>query len=301
MVDPILTVAPALVLLLVVELLVIRHRHQGSSNKSLDKKDISTSLAIGLVNQATSVLKVGSGAAALLVAASITPFHLPSGNIGIWILTLILADLAYYGAHRAQHRIRILWANHSIHHSSQHFNTSAGFRLPPLFFLTILNKAVYIPLALIGIPPPMILTAELIILLYQFPIHTEQIRMLWRPIEFVFNTPSHHRVHHGSNKKYLDKNYGGIFIIWDRLFNSYAHEDEVAQFGLTKNVDTYNPIKVVLHELSAIAADVRGTPRWRDRLGYAFAPPGWAPTARSGEDGSNFSASWTFASRVKKL
>ncbi|MFC9769266.1 sterol desaturase family protein [Rhodococcus jostii] len=278
MVDPILASAPVLVLLLVIELLIVQHRRH-ESNKHLEKKDTATSLTIGLANQATSLLKVGSGAAALLGAASSTPFHLPSGGVWTWILALVLTDLAYYGAHRAQHRIRILWANHSIHHSSEHFNTSTAFRLPPLFFLTIFNKTAYIPLALLGIPPWMILTAEAIILIYQFPIHTEQIEKLWRPIEFVFNTPSHHRVHHGSNNNYLDKNYGGILIIWDRMFNSYAHEGETVKFGLTKKVNTYNPLKVIIHELSAIATDIRKAPRWRDRLGYAFAAPGWTPAS----------------------
>ncbi len=118
-------------------------------------------------------------------------------------------------------------------------------------------------------------------LIYQFWIHTERIGKLWRPIEFIFNTPSHHRVHHGMDQQYLDKNYGGIFILWDRLFGSFKAETVRPNYGLTKQVDTYNIWKLQTHEYVAIARDVRRATRWRDRFGYTFGPPGWEPAAAS--------------------
>ena len=117
-------------------------------------------------------------------------------------------------------------------------------------------------------------------LIYQFWIHTERIDKLWRPIEFIFNTPSHHRVHHGMDQQYLDRNYGGIFIIWDRLFGSFQAETTRPHYGLTKQVDTYNIWKLQTCEYVAIARDVRRATRWRDRLGYIFGPPGWVPAGR---------------------
>ena len=126
----------------------------------------------------------------------------------------------------------------------------------------------------------MILLQQSISLIYQFFLHTERVDRLWRPIEFVFNTPSHHRVHHGSNNVYLDRNYGGILIIWDRLFGTFQPEGERVVYGLTKNIDTYNPLRVAFHEYTATWHDIRTATRWRDRAGYAFGPPGWAPQPR---------------------
>jgi hypothetical protein len=120
-------------------------------------------------------------------------------------------------------------------------------------------------------------------LLYQFTLHTEAIDKYPRPIEWFFNTPSHHRVHHGSQEQYLDKNYAGILIIWDRMFGSFEPEGERVQYGLTTNIETFNPIKVAYHEWIDIAKDVRRAGNWRDRLGYMFKGPGWQPTERAAE------------------
>jgi hypothetical protein len=118
-------------------------------------------------------------------------------------------------------------------------------------------------------------------LLYQFTLHTEAVDRLPRVIEWVFNTPSHHRVHHGSQAQYLDRNYAGILIVWDRLFGTFEPEDERVRYGLTKNIETFNPVKVAYHEFAAIWRDVRTAPRWRDRIGYVFAGPGWTPSPAS--------------------
>ena len=135
-------------------------------------------------------------------------------------------------------------------------------------------------LPLFGVPPWIVFASFSINLIYQFWIHTERIGKLWAPFEFVLNTPSHHRVHHGMDQQYLDKNYGGIFILWDRLFGSFQAETVRPHYGLTKQVDTFNIWKLQTHEYVAIARDVRQASRWRDKLGYIFGPPGWEPAKR---------------------
>jgi sterol desaturase/sphingolipid hydroxylase (fatty acid hydroxylase superfamily) len=123
----------------------------------------------------------------------------------------------------------------------------------------------------------MILLQQSLSLIYQFFLHTERVDRLWRPVELVFNTPSHHRVHHGSNSAYLDRNYGGVLIVWDRLFGTFQAEGERVVYGLTKNIATYNPLRVAFHEYAAAWTDVRRARTWRHRAGYLFGPPGWAP------------------------
>jgi sterol desaturase/sphingolipid hydroxylase (fatty acid hydroxylase superfamily) len=143
-----------------------------------------------------------------------------------------------------------------------------------------------LPLALLGYPPAMILTAEAISLIYQFWIHTELVKKLPRPIEWLFNTPSHHRVHHGKNVAYLDRNHGGVLIVWDRLFGTFAPEDaaEPVRYGITHDLTTFNPLRIASHEFVSIARDVRNAPSVRAVLGYLFAPPGWSA------DGSSLTA-----------
>src|SRR5687768_797955 len=135
----------------------------------------------------------------------------------------------------------------------------------------------WLPLLLLGFPPWMVLLAQSWSLIYQFGLHTERIGRLPRPIEFFFNTPSHHRVHHGANQQYLDRNYGGILIVWDRLFGSFEPEGERVVYGLTTNIRTFNPVKVATHEFASIWRDVRRAATWRDRFGYLLRGPGWSP------------------------
>jgi sterol desaturase/sphingolipid hydroxylase (fatty acid hydroxylase superfamily) len=137
-------------------------------------------------------------------------------------------------------------------------------------------------LALLGFAPWMILMQLAISLTYQFWIHTERIRKLPAPVEFFFNTPSHHRVHHGANEVYLDRNYGGILIVWDRIFGTFQGETERPRYGLTENIRTFRPTRVAFHEFVAIADDVRNAAGWRERLGFVFRGPGWSPDGRGG-------------------
>jgi sterol desaturase/sphingolipid hydroxylase (fatty acid hydroxylase superfamily) len=195
-----------------------------------------------------------------------------------WSLAVAMVawDFLYYWDHRWMHEIRLLWANHVTHHSSQRYNLSTALRQPWSGFLT---AWVFLPMPLLGIPARHVAKAAQLNLLYQYWIHTEVIDRLPRPIEAVFNTPSPHRVHHGTNQQYLDRNYGGILIVWDRWFGTFEPEVERVDYGLTKNIDTFNPLRIGYHEFIDIAGDVRSTRSWRNRLGFTLRHPGWSPAA----------------------
>ena len=167
------------------------------------------------------------------------------------ILCVIAADLAYYWEHRFTHRVGIAWATHTVHHSSPYFNISVAYRFGPLDALWPIFF--HVPLVLVGFNPFVVFFAEAFVQLYQTALHTEVIRKLPKPVEFLMNTPSHHRVHHGSNERYIDKNYGGIFIIWDRMFGTFAEEREKVTYGITKPLNTVNPLVIFGHGLVGLA------------------------------------------------
>jgi sterol desaturase/sphingolipid hydroxylase (fatty acid hydroxylase superfamily) len=204
---------------------------------------------------------------------------MPADEWWTYVLLFFADDFAYYWFHRIHHEVRVFWASHVVHHSSQHYNLSTALRQTwtPMTALPF-----WAGLALLGFQPWMILLQQAISLIYQFWIHTERIGRLPAPFEFIFNTPSHHRVHHGSNQLYLDRNYGGILIVWDRLFGTFQGETERPRYGLTQNLRTSKPHRVAFHEFAAIARDVRGAGSWRHRLGYLFRAPGWSPDGRGG-------------------
>jgi len=239
-------------------------------------RDSRTSIAMGLgnviVNLGWKLVVVAVYAAAFLLA----PWHVPADNPLTWVVLFFADDFIYYWYHRTHHTIRVLWASHVVHHSSEFYNLSTALRQPWTPFSSL---PYWIPLALLGFSPWMILLAQSWNLLYQFFIHTERVDRLWKPVELVMNTPSHHRVHHGSQSQYLDKNYAGILIIWDRLFGTFEPEGERVQYGLTTNIGTWNPVRVATHEFAAIWRDVRSAASWRDRWRYVTKGPGWSPEA----------------------
>ena len=195
-----------------------------------------------------------------------------------FLLAFVLEDCRYYWWHRISHRSRWFWASHVVHHSSQHFNLSTNLRqswTSQFSGLILLN----VPLAFVGFHPGTIALAFSLNLLYQFWIHTEAIDRMPRWFEWLLNTPSHHRVHHASNPRYLDANYAGVFMIWDRLFGTFVPEqaEEPAHYGLVKNLGTFNPVRIALHEYVGIARDLlRRNLTWMQRIGYFFGPPGWS-------------------------
>jgi sterol desaturase/sphingolipid hydroxylase (fatty acid hydroxylase superfamily) len=193
---------------------------------------------------------------------------------GSLLSAMVLWDLLYYWEHRFMHEVRLFWAHHVTHHSSERYNLSTALRQPWSPFLMVW---VFAPMPLLGYSTATTRRAGQLNLLYQYWIHTETVGRLHPMIEKVFNTPSHHRVHHGANQQYLDRNYGGILIVWDKLFGSFEPELRRIKYGLTKNIRSHNPFHVGYHEFIAIAGDVRRSRRLRDRLGYVFRHPGWAP------------------------
>jgi len=190
-----------------------------------------------------------------------------------WVLLFFAEDFCYYWFHRASHEVRALWAAHVNHHSSEHYNLSTALRQS--WTTPFTAPAFWLVLPLLGFAPWMVFTQQAISLLYQYWIHTEAIDRLPAPLEFIFNTPSHHRVHHGSNPEYLDRNHGGILIIWDRLFGTFAPERARVRYGLTTNIHTFKPHVIAFHEWIAMARDARRAPTWRAALGYLLRPPGW--------------------------
>ena len=262
---------PAFIVLMAIEALWVR-RHP--DHVGYERRDTVASLSMGIVNVAVS-----TGAKFLSIPFFALLYQYRVLDLGqptlwwSWVILLVAEDFCYYWFHRTHHEVRLFWAVHVNHHSSQHYNLSTALRQALLTPLT--GPIFWAPLALVGFSPWMILTAQAWSLLYQFWLHTEAIDRMG-PLEWIMNTPSHHRVHHGKNLRYLDKNHAGIFIIWDRMFGTFAKETETVAYGLTKDIASFNIFTICFHELAAIARDVRRAPTVRAKLGYMFAPPGWS-------------------------
>lgn len=190
-------------------------------------------------------------------------------------LCVVAADFAYYWEHRFTHRVGFGWATHTVHHSSPYFNISVAYRFGPID--GIIPLFFHAPLAVIGFHPLLIVFSETMVQIYQTALHTEVIGKLPKPVEAVMNTPSHHRVHHGSNPQYLDKNYAGIFIVWDRLFGTFEEEREKVVYGITKPLNTVNPLVVFFHGFTRLGRQIAGAGDIRSAFGYLLRPPGWTP------------------------
>lgn len=187
---------------------------------------------------------------------------------------IVLADLAYYWEHRFLHKNGFAWATHTVHHSSPHFNISVAYRHGPMDWFFPLFF--YLPLALMGFHPFIIFLAEVIVQVFQTLLHTETVKKLPRPIEAIFNTPSHHRVHHATNKQYLDKNYAGIFIIWDRLFGTFAREEAEVKYGVFPRINSVNPFTVFFSGYTKLFRQLIQAPSWEYRFKLLIKPPIWA-------------------------
>ena len=188
----------------------------------------------------------------------------------MWLLTFILIDLVFYFYHRLSHRVRFLWAIHMSHHSSEEMNFAVSFR--QAWFGPVSKIPFFILLPLIGLDPTIIAIAGVISTLWGIVGHTQIINRLG-PLELVFNTPSHHRVHHGSNEEYIDKNFGNLLIIWDKIFGTFEPENEKVKYGLVKNVDTFNPVKITFMEWSKIFEDIYQAKSFRHASRLFFGPP----------------------------
>jgi len=240
-----------------------------------DARDARTSIGMGAISLIfTTIFKVGTFVIYLWTYDHLAPWHLPTDTWWYWVLVVAGLDLAFYCVHRFVHRVNLGWAAHQAHHSSEYMNFGTALRQKwnPWF-----DFVFFLPLPLLGFAPWTLYLAFSVNLIWQFFTHTEQIGKLWRPLELVLNTPSHHRVHHGSDPIYLDKNYAGMLIIWDRMFGTFQEELQRPTYGLTKPVDTFNMLKLQYGGYAEIVSDVKHATRWRDRAGYVFGPPGWRP------------------------
>jgi sterol desaturase/sphingolipid hydroxylase (fatty acid hydroxylase superfamily) len=271
---PLLVAVPFFLLFIAIEALSLRHELAGEA-KGYELRDARTSISMGVGSLVFTVTFKLLTLLAYVALWELVPWKIPTDTWWSWAALILLVDLGWYGNHRFSHRVRIGWAGHQAHHSSEYFNFGTALRQK---WNPWTEAVFWLPLPLLGFAPWTIYIAFSFNLIYQFFIHTETVGKLPRPVELVFNTPSHHRVHHGSDPEYLDRNYGGILIVWDRLFGSFQEELHRPRYGLTKPVNSYNLIRLQYGEYANIVADVRHARGWRERLGYVFGPPGWEPS-----------------------
>ncbi len=263
---------PAFILLILVEMLVARVKDRSR----FEARDTLTSLGLGLGSTVAGLLTAG-----VIIGMAQWAYQYRLFDIGFiwwaWPLCFLLDDLAYYAFHRSAHRVRWFWAAHVIHHSSQHYNLTTALRQTWTGFIS-LTFLFRLPLFFIGFPVEMVLFVGGLNLIYQFWIHTEAIGRMPRWFEAVMNTPSHHRVHHATNPQYLDSNYAGVFIIWDRMFGTFVPErdDEKIHYGIVKNLGSFNIIWAAFHEWVGIAKDVWHAPTLGAKWNYMVKPPGWS-------------------------
>lgn len=271
--DVVAWAVPAFTLLVLIEMAAWRLTGKGR----YESRDSAASLVMGLGSRIAPLLGGGALVFGVFMAAyEYRLFDIPNAWWAV-ILCFVLDDLRYYWFHRISHERRWFWASHVIHHSSQHYNLTTALRqtwtgdiLGSLLFKT--------PLVLIGFHPLMIAFVSGLNLIYQFWIHTELIGRLG-PFEWIFNTPSHHRVHHATNPRYLDANYAGALIVWDRMFGSFTPErdDEKCRYGIVKNLGSFNPLVIAFHEWLGIVKDLLKSRSLREVIGYTLGPPGWSP------------------------
>ncbi|KQN25053.1 C-5 sterol desaturase [Sphingomonas sp. Leaf33] len=284
--NPVTLAIPGFVLLVLAEMVVARFRDR--SRYCPD--DTRTSMLLGLGSTVAGVLSAGL---VFALATWVWQFRLFDIGYAWWafVVAFVLDDLAYYWFHRTAHRVRWFWASHVVHHSSQHYNLSTALRQTwtGFFSLAFLFR---VPLFLIGFPPAMVFFVAGLNLVYQFWIHTEAIGRLPALVEAVMNTPSHHRVHHATNPRYLDRNYAGVFIVWDRLFGTYAPEvdAERPRYGIVRDLGSFNLLWAAFHEWVGIAKDMWAAP-WGSKLGYLLREPGWSHDG-SRETSDDIRARW---------
>jgi len=286
--DPVTLATPAFVVLVIAEMLFVRFTGRGR----FEAKDTLASLAMGLgsVVMGAAFAFIFIGFAKLIQPYAL--FHI-GWSWGAAAACFVLDDLRYYLWHRASHRVRWLWADHVNHHSSQHYNLSTALRQPWGGFLALPGVLFVAPLILLGFPLTMIAFVHGLNLVYQFWIHTESIGRFPRWIESVMNTPSHHRVHHATNARYLDANYAGVFIVWDRMFGTFVEEtqEDAPRYGIVGQIASFNPLRIALHGWVSLGSDLIRARSLREFAGYLLAPPGWSPDG-SRETSDSIKARW---------
>lgn len=245
--------------------------------KKRNYKEVLANFSIGLGNNLLSRTSYGLIFIVTFWVAEQVAFTQIPINIYTWIVTVILADFSYYWMHRIEHKVRFLWAIHSVHHSSTEFDLTTGLRLA--WLESLFEWVFFIPMVLLGFDMVQTLVSLLVVVAYQTWIHTEHIGKLgW--LDGVINTPSVHRVHHGANPQYIDKNFGGILMIWDRFFGTYQAEEEKVSYGLTKNIGTANPIVINFYEWKSLFKDIGNSKNLKEIGMLILKPPNFKTSGR---------------------
>ena len=276
---------PFFILAMLVEFFYGRAR----DNNTYQLSDTINSLQLGMLSRLRGVLQISLGGAAYgALTNNFTAFDMSRDSILVWVSGFIAYDLCYYFSHRYGHEWRLLWASHVAHHQSEEFNLSTALRQTSTGYL---NFVFYIPLYVLGFPPYVLISVGSLNLIYQFWVHTEHVRRLG-PVEWVFVTPSNHRVHHAKNPEYIDKNYGGVFIIWDRLFGTFRDEDpaQPCVYGTTRQLASWNPLWANAHVWYEGFSDMVRTRHVVDKFRLWFEGPGWRPRDLRDEPQSDWRA-----------
>jgi len=240
-----------------------------------ETKDTWTSLGLGIGNVLVGFVTKAMIFGLFVFIYQFRLFSLNDSKWWYWVLIFFADDFSYYWFHRTAHSVNWFWASHVVHHSSQHYNLAAALRQTWTGNLTG-SFLFWAWMPLVGFHPIWILFMQQISLIYQFWIHTETVDKLPKPLEFIFNTPSHHRVHHGSDVKYLDRNHAGILIVWDRLFGTFQPEEERPTYGLTKNIQSFNPVVVALKTWRELFDTAMRSGSVKNAINYFIRPPGWS-------------------------
>ncbi|GAB5523107.1 MAG: sterol desaturase family protein [Roseivirga sp.] len=274
--DPTVIAIPVYFLLIGIELIV----HRIQATKSYRLNDAVTNINCGVTSQVSGAfLKVLTIGLYTLIYEQLRIFTI-ADTWWTWIMAFIAYDFFYYWAHRMSHEVNLFWGGHSVHHQSEEYNLSVALRQSST--QTIWTFFFYFPMALAGVNPYVLISVSGFNLLYQFWIHTESIDRLPKWFEAVMNTPSHHRVHHARNPKYIDKNHAGTLIVWDKLFGTFMQEEERPTYGITKNLNSWNPVWANLAHYADIWHDFKRIPKWGDKLRFIFKKPGWLPEEMGG-------------------
>jgi len=260
-------VVPLVALILLLEVIVGQLR----GKQSYELKDTAASLSLLGTNIAMNLMLAGAGLAFYYWVYQFRFFDVPN-SLAMWLLLVVVIDFFFYVFHRASHRVRVLWAIHINHHSSLHMNLGTGMR--QALFGPVVRWIFFWPILVVGFDPLMFASAGVVGTVGGFWVHTEHIRKMPAWFEYVFNTPSHHRVHHGSNPQYIDKNYGNLLIIWDRMFGTFAPEKEVVVYGLTNNINSYNPLKIIFHDMLDMFSEIKRSGSVRNAVKLMMSPPG---------------------------
>ena len=273
--NPIVLSIPIFFILIGIELLIERFTH-----KDLYRfPDAIANISCGITSQLSGLFLTFLGIGVYTILFEKFAFFSLQPTWYYWLVLFLLVDLAYYWGHRMSHEVNLFWGGHVVHHQSEEYNLSVALRQSSL--QTVWTFAFNLPIALLGFDPLHFVLISAFNTLYQFWIHTETIgKMGW--FEYIFNTPSHHRVHHGRNPKYIDKNHAGSLIIWDKMFGTFQPEEEKPTYGITKPINSWNPVFANISHYVEMSKDMKRIPSWSDKIKYMFMKPGWLPASLGG-------------------